>query len=220
MWKILVFILWLILGWLYYLLDTNYDRDCCGSSDTTEVISPVEENESEKTGTINNVVKSLGPLVFNYSDMNPVVNAGFDVYRDSILRGLGENQILEITGLYCEGEEAPEGFDNLGLARAEKTKEIMSKYVDPERMRIRAVKVGEEECDKNGPFESARFGYKIMTEKIKEIDDRTLIYFPQNSTNKLNDAEVEAYLDDVAEVVTKNGKNRSFDRTYRCHRTG
>ena len=31
-----------------------------------------------------------------------------------------------------------------------------------------------------------------------------MIYFPPNSTNKLNSVEVEAYLDDVAERVTKS----------------
>ncbi len=203
--KVLVIIAWLILGWAYYCLDCRYDKECCGA--VTEVVEKDDGSEGTNLGASSDgMTRKLGPLVFNYSGMNPITNDGFDGYRDSVLAGLGENQILEIAGLYCKEEEGVEGHDNLGLARAEETKKLFSQWIDPERIRVRAIEVDASECDKDGPFESVRFDYKIATEKIKEIEDRTLIYFPQNSTDKLNDAEVEAYLNDVADVVRKNGK--------------
>ena len=55
-------------------------------------------------------------------------------------------------------------------------------------------------------FKSVEFRNLKNTAAIKEIDDRTLIYFPFNSTNKLKDAEVEAYLNDVAKRVKKSGE--------------
>ncbi|MFZ1581419.1 MAG: OmpA family protein, partial [Saprospiraceae bacterium] len=51
---------------------------------------------------------------------------------------------------------------------------------------------------------------RIRTANIKETADGTLIYFPFNSTQKLNNAEVESYLNDVAERVNKSGESISL----------
>ncbi|MCL4115904.1 UNVERIFIED_CONTAM: hypothetical protein GTU68_053527 [Idotea baltica] len=40
----------------------------------------------------------------------------------------------------------------------------------------------------------------------KVIEDKTLIYFPYNSTDKLSDREIESYLDDVAARVISSGE--------------
>jgi outer membrane protein OmpA-like peptidoglycan-associated protein len=49
--------------------------------------------------------------------------------------------------------------------------------------------------------------WKINTENIKETADHTNIYFPFNSTNKINAKDVEAYLDDAAARVIKTGES-------------
>ena len=56
------------------------------------------------------------------------------------------------------------------------------------------------------PFEGCYFGNKVNTENVKEVEDKTMIYFPFNSTNKLNSEEVETYLKDVAARVKTSGE--------------
>jgi len=66
--------------------------------------------------------------------------------------------------------------------------------------------VGEGDGDKTNNFFSARFKNAVNNANIKEIDDVALIYFPFNSTNKLNSSKVENYLNDVATRVKKTGE--------------
>ncbi|MCL4132820.1 UNVERIFIED_CONTAM: hypothetical protein GTU68_002768 [Idotea baltica] len=66
------------------------------------------------------------------------------------------------------------------------------------------------ECEIPG----AKIKLVTVTQKIKEIQDRTLIYFPYNSTNKLNDAEVEKYLDALAiKIIKSNNRVRLTGHT-------
>ena len=50
------------------------------------------------------------------------------------------------------------------------------------------------------------FRFLKNTKAIKEIDDRTMIYFPFNSTRQITNDEILAYLNDVAERVTESGE--------------
>jgi outer membrane protein OmpA-like peptidoglycan-associated protein len=146
-----------------------------------------------------------GPLTFNWSSTKPLRGDAWNTYRDSILAALPDDQLLQITGLYRTGEASVSGFDNLGLARANEIREEF-KTIPDDRIRFYSRSVPVVEGDKKNPFNALSFRSLINTEKIKEIEDKTIIYFPYNSTKKLNDKEVEVYLDDVAERLKRTNE--------------
>jgi len=200
--RVFIFILWLILGLIYWWIwDSGVDSCCNGdSTKTTEIVPVKKTTESAKI-----IKKSTLPLSFGWSAEKTILGDGFKAYKDSILSTLKDGEILEITGLYRESEKNNTKFPNLGLARANQTRKLFAEIPD-KRIRLFGKLVGEGENDKVNNFVSARFKNAINNANIKEVDDVALIYFPFNSTNKLNSRKIENYLDDVADRVKKTGE--------------
>lgn len=194
--SLVIILVWLIL--LFFYWDSN--KNCCSDSNATSSVKeetgvmPVAEEPKTMTG----------PLLFNWGQSPPVTGEGWASLKSSIIADLGAEKILEITGLYRENEPNNSTFENLGIARANEVRKLFTNLPD-ERIRLIGELVNTE-VDSTVLFESCDFDYKINTASIKEIADKTLIYFPFNSNNKLRDQEVENYLDDVAERVTKTGE--------------
>ncbi len=200
--RVFVFILWLILGLIYWWIwDSGVDSCCKGDSTKTSEIVPVQK-KAEPTKVI---TKSTLPLAFKWSGEETIKGDGFKAYKDSILNALKDGEILEITGLYRENEKNTTKFPNLGIARANKVRELFSEIPD-NRIRKFAKMIGEKDGDKTNNFISATFKNAINNANIKEIDDVALIYFPFNSTSKLQSGKVEKYLNDVAERVKSSGE--------------
>jgi outer membrane protein OmpA-like peptidoglycan-associated protein len=150
--------------------------------------------------------KIAGPLLFNWNKPEAITGEGWEARRQAILSNLKEGEKLQITGLYRADEVKPDNFDNLGIARAEEIAKLFKPPLNDDQIELRGQLTNAAENDKTDLFKSASFKNLKNTAAIKEVDDRTLIYFPFNSTNKLKDAEVEAYLNDVAERVKKSGE--------------
>lgn len=187
-------IAWLILGWFYY----QCSKDCEGAAGTgTEAIST---DSGQGMGT----APPTGPLMFRFSSADAVTNEDWNARKQDLLADLGTDKLLEFTGLYGEDEANNTTFDNLGLARADAARKLFPEVSD-DRIRILS-RISTTAPDSFRLFEACEIGTRINTVHVKEIADKTLIYFPFNSVNKLNVAEVEAYLDDVAERVIKSGE--------------
>ena len=60
--------------------------------------------------------------------------------------------------------------------------------------------------DQSGSFASVLFSNRTVNKSIKETADGTQIFFPYNSTNKLNDGVIEKYLNDVATRLKSSGE--------------
>ena len=200
--SIIAIILWLVLG--YFIkpcFDTKFN---CGDDSSKAII------ENKKDDTASNIVsaskKVAGPLLFNWNKAEAVTGDGWDARRQALLNGLKDGEKLEITGLYRADEAKPANFDNLGVARASEIAKLFKPPLSDDRISLRGKLVNASDGEKTNMFKSAEFRNLKNTNAIKEIDDRTLIYFPFNSTNKLKDAEVEAYLNDVADRVKKSGE--------------
>ena len=200
--SIIAIILWLVLG--YFIkpcFDTKFN---CGDDSSKAII------ENKKDDTASNIVsaskKVAGPLLFNWNKAEAVTGDGWDARRQALLNGLKDGEKLEITGLYRADEAKPANFDNLGVARASEIAKLFKPPLSDDRITLRGKLVNALDGEKTNMFKSAEFRNLKNTNAIKEIDDRTLIYFPFNSTNKLKDAEVEAYLNDVADRVKKSGE--------------
>lgn len=183
----LLALLWLILGWLYY---KDYQK-CCS------------KNAAVPDAAVS--MAKTGPILFNWANGTPVLGDGWPRMRDSLAAMATDTTSLEITGYYCLNA-APQETEQVALTRAAETRKLFPEIPDE---RIILLSKGKD-CDesfKTASFESVEFNVRKRTENIKEIDDKTLIYFPSNSTQKLNSLEVENYLNDVAERVVKTGES-------------
>jgi len=198
---LIALILWFILGYFFY----DSSKTCCDSdtSDRTEV------SKATTTAPVAPVVEAVknttGPLMFNWSNAATITGDGWDVRRKGLIEGLKDNQILEITGLYRSDEANTTTFENLGVARASEASKLFVPPLSKDRIRL-VGKLTTGEVDKANPFVSASFRNRINTANIKEVDDKTIIRFPFNSTRKLSSREVENYLNDVADRVKKSGE--------------
>ena len=156
------------------------------------------------------------PLVFKWADATPIVRSTFDAFKKGQLDGRGEEQLLEITGCYYNDEAAPEGFTNMGLARAAQIKAMFippltadqivetSKLIDPEPDGMRADTM----------FEAVLFKYKtpvkpdtIVVECIQDNDNSLTVLFPYGKAQREVDMQIEECMQKVIELLKKTGDN-------------
>lgn len=192
---VIAIILWVLLGYFVKNNDCFDTKFNCADKESAAV---VEEKPAP--------VKKTGPLLFNWNKEGAITGDGWNNQRQSIINGLKDDEILEITGQYRADETNKTTFENLGVARASEIAKLFKPPLTDERIRLRGQLVNAKDSEKIELFKSATFRNLKNSKSIKEIDDRTLIYFPFNSTNKLKSKDVEAYLDDVAERVKKSGE--------------
>lgn len=188
------------LGWRYW----TDSKACCGDSTETSAVSEVTKEAAPAAAAVTAVKKVTGPLLFNWSNGETITDDTWPARKKSILDGLKDGQKLEITGLYRSDEENTSTFENLGIARANETRKLFTELKDDQLILL--GKLVNDKVDQSGPFASARFANRTINKSIKETADGTQIYFPYNSTNKLNDSVVEKYLDDVATRVKASGE--------------
>ncbi len=188
----------LVLWFLYTLIAYKACLvDCCPAASAEEVVAPVKEE-----------VKRF-PLDFRWNDPTAYQNEGFSEIKRGHLASMKDDNIFEITGFYYEGETAPEGFDNMGLARADQIRKLYLGDIPEDRIRLKSRKSGGTDPIE-GYFESASFKWIANTVEapiLEEIDDNAIIRFPFNSTTKDVDAEVDAYLDKLAKRIKISGES-------------
>ncbi|MDX1943158.1 MAG: OmpA family protein [Saprospiraceae bacterium] len=150
------------------------------------------------------------PIDFKWSDATAFTNDGFDELKESILAKGAENGILQITGLYFEEEPKPQGYENMGFARADKVKALFAGSVPDDRIRLRARVIDEREGVRMGYFEAVEFEWitpeETTSRTVEEIADRTIIRFPFGSVEKEYDPTVDEYLDKLAIRVKDTGE--------------
>jgi len=191
--RLLYAILLLLTGLLFWYLANNYCN--CNVQETSkieEAVAPVAALPMTK----------LSPIGFACSGSSPKYEAKWAAFKDSLQNSLKENQILEIMGYSFIDESAVDG-KTLASLRAQNVRSQFQ--LDDDKVRINS-QIREETCREEEMYNMIRFRILRNSTKIKEVGDRTLIYFPSNSTDKLADAEIEAYLNDVADRVIKSGE--------------
>ena len=188
---VVMFIVWCFVCQHYYVC---HIKQKCGD---TEVAVTTPTPDPEPVARVDN-----RPLVFKWKDSNPITRANFPAYRDSMLNLMKDGQILEIVGLYSEDEPAPEGFPNMGKARATALRDMLLEFIPAERMLpvSRLITLPDDAATK--PFEGIVFNYIDPTDEeeaeIVEVDDRVIIQFPFSSAEKEPDPQVDAYLEKLA----------------------
>ena len=190
--SIVVFILWLLLGWK---MCSDYSR-CCPDGSSSPSSLPVGAPEE-----VDNGLDCLsGVVCFMENECIPSFNAEFQNYRDSIVGLLAEGGVLEITGLYSTVENFADDNQNLGECRANAIRAAFANLTESQVEVKELAVIGRELAN----HERVRF--QIMKAPTSDIDIEAVIYFPFNSTNKLNDREIEQYLNEVAERVKNSGE--------------
>jgi outer membrane protein OmpA-like peptidoglycan-associated protein len=178
-------ILQLILGWHFY---TDH-KNCC-SIHTKELLAPEKQD---------------APLTFQWSSAVPLTGSAWPGIKDSLTRAMGENQYLEITGWYCRDEQGQSDNDTLGKTRALAVRALFTDLPD-DKILFKNKLVSCDSLDKNLPFEAITLNIRTLSKNIIETENETLIYFPSNSTSKLNARDVEDYLNNVAKRVIQSGE--------------
>ncbi len=185
----MIVLLYLILGWLF-----NQDHKRCCTNVATEVIPAAPA-----------IIQKTGPLLFGFNSSTPILSDAWPAYRDSLSTLISASTTLEITGWYCTNLNPAED-EGLGRKRAEEVRKLFDENLW-ERITVetRGIDCSDERININDI--AASFSQKKSTEHVKEVADKTLIYFPYNSTKRINNKEVESYLDDVAASVLQSGKS-------------
>lgn len=190
-----------LLVWLLYSLIAYRGciQDCCDGG-TTAVTGQDSASQEEF---------QRYPIDFQWSDATANTNDGFDKLKKSTLAGLKAGQVFEITGFYFESEPKPEGFENMGFARADQIRRLFPEIPD-NQIRLRARVVDEFEGARTGYFEAAETGWiqaeETVAKTVEELDDRIIIRFPYNSTEREYDPSVDQYLDKLAKRVAQTGE--------------
>jgi outer membrane protein OmpA-like peptidoglycan-associated protein len=139
----------------------------------------------------------IGPLAFNWSSDEPVTDQSFATYRDSIVRNLSDNDVLEVLGGYFEGEQNNTAFSDLGLARANKVRDLFGDLPD-ERFDLKSARFEREAgSEKERPFLASHFRRLINNESVREVEGRMVINFPHASDEMLTNSKLNSYLDDL-----------------------
>lgn len=195
--------------WLIYSLFAYHGcikPTCCGT--------PAEEEAMDQPFD----VQQLGPVISNWSTPALETNVGYGEWRGELVETFGQNedQYLEITGLYYEGEPKPEGFANMGFARAEAVKELLAPDIPAERIHTRARAVFDEpDSIQVRPFTALGDVKWIETEtqrdeSVNVIDDesgrvdRVVFLFALNATIQDDNPEIMTELEKMAaDIVEK-----------------
>lgn len=184
-------ILYLILGWLFY----KDHKVCC--SDKTEEISQVLIGSHKS-----------GPLLFSFNSITPIIGEGWTALRDSVAHFATDSTMLTIVGWYCTNT-SPQEDESIAKQRAQEVQKLFPE-VDNDYIMLSSKPVT---CKDGRPEineEAITFGVTKIESNVKHVDDKTMIYFPYNSTKEIDDQEVRSYLDDVAERVIKSGEKISL----------
>lgn len=186
--------------WLLYSLIIWFGglQFCCVGENT-------EDTAVTESTEVSTVPTKRKPIDFAWANAAANTNEGFDALKQRILDGMTETNSLEITGFYREEEPKPDGYDNMGFARAAALQSLISDIIPEERISLKARLVDEKEGDRSAFFEGYTYEWQEPQEQqaqtVEELDDRIIIRFPYNSTEKDYDPEVDAYLEKLAETI-------------------
>ena len=191
----IVLILWIVLA---AKMCSDYSACCPGGDQADEAIGAVATAVSDK----NNCAE--GMICFANDSCEPAYGANFNRFKDSLVALISTDYQLKITGVYNTDEIYDGTSSNLGTCRAEALATAFGLTEDQidiaGQLTVgRQVGIGE------------RYAFDIVKIENTEnrgtssISDGALIYFPYNSTNKLDDRDIEIYLDQVAARIKDGG---------------
>ncbi|MEP7320722.1 MAG: OmpA family protein [Saprospiraceae bacterium] len=222
--RVLLFILWLTLGLIYGLIWVQ-SKSCCDSNLSSvgtdqgvglaQKIKPVPPSvppQANPPDSLHLISASdlaseadEGCVLFKWGKSDPILKPCFEALQDSIGKSMKQGKSLEIISDFYEQENMVMASGDLGLIRAMKIKELFSKNINPELIRIRSLPRSDSTGKRNRLLYTLHFQQVFMNDQVKELDTRTLIYFRYASNQQDNDSLVNQYLDDLASRLKNTG---------------
>ncbi len=200
--RALVIILWIVLGIVYWFLS----KQCCDADKGRSEIIGATEDGREVLDTIAPLPRiKLTPLAFRKSSFEVAPEEPFwTTFRDSLVRNLSSDQVMQVKGFYFGDEDNASTENDLGLARAKNVIRLLGLGAD------RTQVVSEQKGEAYSADEANNliaFRYLRSTKNIVESDTGTTsLYFPYNSSKTITNAEIEAYLRNVADRINRSGE--------------
>ena len=210
--RILLFLLWLTLGLVYFLIWNERESCCAQGSRPSDSSQTLAENQSgtrsldlvQDSGnthamleekTLADVTESpeMGCILFPWAKAEPVVRPCFDRIRDSLISGLTEGQMIEIIGTYVDEENRIMASGDIGLLRAMQARNLFSNHVDQSRLKVRSRSIPIRDSMEGKLFESLLIHTVYYNDQIKELDEKTLIYFAYGTNGQLDNRVLESY---------------------------
>ncbi len=208
LWLILAILLgWLWFGPWYCCWQQWLCPDCVEGTATEEPTGALEGMEE--------VVASHAPIEFVWGSAEARTYAGWDSIKNALVAQMEEGKILKITGYYWEGEEAPQGYETMGFARAASLMALLSDSIPAEKMAA-ASRLMVDPYEEGQVLDKYLFSWEDIRVEVQEAEqpaveqistERILFRFATNAT-KPEDVgpEIQEYLDKVAERVKQTGE--------------
>ncbi len=189
-------VLLLSIAWIWFC---NHWHCCwihqyCSVPEVVAVTPPAEVEED--------------PLIFSWSDKFPIRSSQYQDFEDELFADVSDDNMLEITGEYFADEATPEGYENMGLARADALRKLFASRIPGERIRIKSQLVDETEGVRNNGFTAASFEWletEVDKPEVVKMSDKTVILFPFNSASKMIHPSIDSYLDELATELKTHG---------------
>ncbi len=162
-------IILLIVSAIYFWLCHAFINKICNSCDDCGNKTRTEEAISSSAVAQNNadaISKIKEPIIFNWDNPDGITTSTFPKYRDNIANELKDGQNLEVRGFYFKAEATPDGFANMGLARANELIELLSESVPKERMVPVGILIPEKDGVREYPFIST--DYRWIAAPVEE----------------------------------------------------
>jgi|GEM_PF-453209 len=209
-WPKLLSLLWIAFASWYYAC---HIKSMCSAPATKEVVQStiVDPEPIQKTP------KDWGPLTFGLSSLTPILGEGFDGYISNWVSKLQDGQNMVIRGQYFEDETNDSSFENLGLARANKIKEVVSQWIDPSRVILASDNLGAKPSNLPEFFSSIQFGFEAQPVAPSEpapepsftaemVGTKRIVYFDFAASNTGLAQDLKDYLQKVAQEAKELGK--------------
>ncbi len=195
---LLLFVLLVWFSWQWYK-DTVL---CCSGTTVTEKAK--QKSSTPVIAKPDPVVKKYGPLVYEWNADEPITNDLWPDKKAEIIAAAADSKVLKITGPYYSDEVNNTSYENLGIARAEKVKLLLQDSTLTADIETAGKLVQENDTLQTEPFGGTVMEWQTRNENVQEIDDKALIYFPYNSSKKLENENINNYLKDVAKNLQGN----------------
>lgn len=193
--SIILFLAWLALGYWYKV---SADK-CCEQNLAPKTI--IEAPEDSALPAIKSpAIKVLDPVTFDFGKYKTKTNPEWEAYKSNLLRSLGPDDKLLITGLYRSEEPNPTRNKDLGIARAKAALRLFPS-IPRSAIELKSERIDDQVLNGATDITGVRFRTLHINKHVLETADATLVYFPYNSTRRLKNATVEKYLQQLATRV-------------------
>lgn len=143
--------------------------------------------------------KETSVLLFNLNDSDVLTQYSWPGFRDSLIDQINNFQLLEVEGQYLDEETNTTSYDNLGLARASAIRQLFPDSL-MNKIKLTGLKMNKRPGMDQNPFVASAFYLRPGSDQIIETDDKILIYFKSNTAQRIQDKEIESYLDKLAQT--------------------